>query len=402
MEIKEFLDRVADIITQDCNAKNLLPSPSIAQAIIESNKGNSTLAVEGNALFGIKADKRWNGKVINKNTKEVYDGKNYVDVNANFRAYDSWEESIVDHSNFLLENKRYSNLIGVSDYKEYCHLIHQDGYATSPTYAQTLINCIDVYDLTEYDNKIYEVPIETPKLRFNIHAGHNPSGMVACGSVGYLNESDENRYVCLKVADKLRALGHEVYDCTVNDGVNQKDVLQKIVANCLKNEVDFDVSIHFNAIKHEEVSDGKTKGTEVWIYPNSEAEPLAKAVCDSIAKLGFTNRGVKYSDKLYVLKNTKAPALLIECCFVDDIDDVLLYNVEKMADAIVKGLTGSAVSEVPTISEDGELYYVVVGAYRSKENAEKFAKHLAENGYVANDEGHLIKGIVTNISKGKL
>ena len=103
-----------------------------------------------------------------------------------------------------------------------------------------------------------------------------------------------------------------------------------------------------------------------------------------------------------MLKNTKAPALLIECCFVDDIDDILLYNVEKMADAIVKGLTGSAVAEVPTVSEDGELYYVVVGAYRSKENAEKFAKHLAENGYVANDEGHLIKGIVTNISKGKL
>ena len=260
---------------------------------------------------------------------------------------------------------------------------------------------MEYYNIFE-DAIFVDKVIETPKLRFNIHAGHNPSGMVACGSVGYLNESDENREVCLRVADKLRALGHEVHDCTVNDGVNQKDVLQKIVSNCLKNEVDFDVSIHFNAIKHEEVSDGKTKGTEVWIYPNSEAEPLAKAVCDSIAELGFTNRGVKYSDKLYVLKNTKAPALLIECCFVDDVDDVLLYNVEKMADAIVKGLTGSAVAEVPTVSEDGELYYVVVGAYRSKENAERFAKHLAENGYVANDEGHLIKGIVTNISKGKL
>lgn len=243
---------------------------------------------------------------------------------------------------------------------------------------------------------------EKPKLRFNIHAGHNPSGQVASGSVGYLNESDENRAVCLRVVDKLRALGHEVHNCTCDDGTSQKDVLQKIVANCLENEVDFDVSIHFNAIKHEEVSDGKTKGTEVWIYPNSEAEPLAKAVCDSIAELGFTNRGVKMSDKLYVLKNTKAPALLIECCFVDDVDDVLLYNVEKMANAIVKGLTGSAVADVPTVSEYGELYYVVVGAYRSKENAEKFAKHLAENGYVMNDEGNLIRGVITSISKGKL
>ena len=408
MEIKEFLDRVADIITQDCNSKNLLPSPSIAQAIIESNKGNSTLAKEGNALFGIKADKRWNGKVINKNTKEVYDGVNYVDVNANFRAYDSWEESIADHTDFLLKNKRYSNLVGVRDYKEYCTLIHQDGYATSPTYAQTLINCIESHNLTQYDSKTYnnentsENNAEHSKLRFNVHAGHNPSGMIASGSVGYINESDENREVCLRVVDKLRSLGHEVYDCTVDDGSSQKDVLKRIVAKCNEHEVDYDISIHFNAIKHEEVSDVKTKGTEVWVYPNSDAINVAQSVCDSISELGFTNCGVKTSDKLYVLKNTKAPALLIECCFVDDVDDVLLYNADKIANAIVKGLTGSAVADVPTVSEDGELYYVVVGAYRSKENAEKFAKHLAENGYVMNDEGNLIRGVITSISKGKL
>lgn len=250
------------------------------------------------------------------------------------------------------------------------------------------------------EDKKEELPTASKQLRFNIHAGHNPSGKIACGSVGYLNESDENREVCLRVVDKLRSLGHEVYDCTVNDGANQKDVLQKIVANCLKNEVDFDVSIHFNAIKHEEVSDGKTKGTEVWIYPNSEAEPVAKAVCESISELGFTNRGVITSDKLYVLKNTKAPALLIECCFVDDVDDVLLYNVEKMANAIVKGLTGSAVADVPTVSEDGELYYVVVGSYRNKDNAERFAKRLAEDGYLMNEQGNLIRGIVANIKKG--
>lgn len=73
-----------------------------------------------------------------------------------------------------------------------------------------------------------------------------------------------------------------------------------------------------------------------------------------------------------------------------------------MADAIVKGLTGSAVAEVPTVSEDGELYYVVVGAYRSKENAEKFAKRLAENGYVADEQGNLMRGIITSIQTGKL
>lgn len=407
MTVNEFLDRIADYTVKDCNSKNLLPSPTLAQAIIESAYGTSSLATQGNALFGIKADSRWSGKVITKDTKECYDGINLVPTVACFRAYDSWEESIIDHSNFLLQNKRYANLVGVRDYKTYCQLIKQDGYATSPTYAETLINCIERYNLAKYDvleveeDKTTTDNVIKPKLRFNVHAGHNPSSMAASGSVGYLIESDENRVICNLVIEKLRALGHTAYDCTCNNGTSQKDVLQKIVANCLKNEVDYDVSIHFNAIAKESVSDGKNKGTEVWIYPNSKAYDVAKSVCDSIADLGFTNRGVKTSDKLYVLKNTKAPAMLIECCFVDDVDDFELYNPEEMANAIVKGLTGEVATEIPkeeVVTE--ELYYVVVGAYKSKENAENFAKHLAEKGYVMNEQGNLIRGIITNIHKG--
>ena len=72
---------------------------------------------------------------------------------------------------------------------------------------------------------------------------------------------------------------------------------------------------------------------------NSKAIPQAQAVCEEIAKLGFKNRGVKYRPGLYVLRHTDSPAMLIECCFVDDRDDVKLYNAEKMSSAIVKGLT---------------------------------------------------------------
>lgn len=249
------------------------------------------------------------------------------------------------------------------------------------------------------EDKKEELPTASKQLRFNIHAGHNPSGKIACGSFGYLVESDENRVICGLVIEKLRKLGHIVYDCTVNDGTSSSDVLQKIASKHAENEVDYNISIHFNAFKHEEISDGKTKGTEVWIYPNSTMRPLAQAVCDSIADLGLVNRGVKENEKFYVLR--KIPnCMLIECLFVDDVDDVLLYNPEKMADAIVKGLTGNQVAEVPAVKEDEELYYVVVGAYRNKDNAERFAKHLNENGYIANDEGNLMKGIVTNIKKG--
>ena len=59
-----------------------------------------------------------------------------------------------------------------------------------------------------------------------------------------------------------------------------------------------------------------------------------------IAALGFKSRGVKTTTGLYILNHTKAPAMLVECCFVDDADDAKLYNKTKMADAIVKGITG--------------------------------------------------------------
>lgn len=407
MDVKEFIEKIAGKTIKSCRAVNLLPSPSIAQAIIESNKGNSELATNANALFGIKADKRWNGKTYEKKTKE-YVNSQYVDVVASFRAYDSWDDSIADHANFLIVNSRYHNLIGVTDYKEYCRLIKEDGYATSPTYTETLINCIETYNLAQYDKAevTEDVTPEPPKTSqpmrsFNIHAGHNPSGKTACGSIGYLNESDENRNVCNGLIEKIKGAGHVVYNCTCDNGTSKSDVLKKIVEKCNQHTVDLDISIHFNAVSKEFVSDGKTKGVEVWIHPNNKekaVEDYANKICKSVSRLGFTNRGVKYSDSLYVLKNTKAPAMLIECCFVDDMDDFALYNCQKMVQAIYDGLGIESVEN----KEPDSLYYVVVGVYSSEDNAKAFASTLAEKGYLMNTEGHLIKGITTSIHKGKL
>ena len=408
MKVEEFLSTVAHEIVSSCNAANLLPSPSIAQAIIESKYGTSQLATEGNALFGIKADSRWSGKVCQKLTKEYVNGK-YIDVMASFRAYDSWNDSIKDHADFLVQNKRYANLIGQRDYKTYCKLIKSDGYATSATYAETLINCIETYNLTKYDAIVGTDAVETPTVQirsFNIHAGHNPSGMPAAGSVGYLNESYENRNVCNALIGKIRSAGHTVYDCTCNNGSSQKDILQKIVSKCNEHAVDLDISIHFNALSKETASDGRTRGVEVWIHPNNkgtEIESYAQKICNSVASLGFTNRGVKYSNGLYVLKNTKAPAMLIECCFVDDLDDYALYDCEKMVQAIYDGLeiksvnaTGEAGKDEP---ETKTLYYVIAGVYSSEQNATAFANILAEKGYLMNVEGNLMKGIKTQIKE---
>lgn len=186
-------------------------------------------------------------------------------------------------------------------------------------------------------------------MRINISSGHNPDGKIACGAVGLIKESTEARLIKNKVMSMLQSLGHIVYDCTVDNGTSQNDVLKKIVAKCNAHKVDLDVSIHFNA-GASKLFNKKTTGTEVLVYSStSKAKPYAQNIVNSIASLGFKNRGVKYSKTLYFLRKTNSPSLLIECCFVDDPDDVNLYNVDKMAQAIVKGITGIAVA-APTNS----------------------------------------------------
>lgn len=208
----------------------------------------------------------------------------------------------------------------------------------------------------------------------NVHAGHNPEGKVACGASGILNESKEDRIVKDKVVAMLNAQGHTVYDCTEDDGNSQNDVLNKIVKKCNSHKVDLDVSIHFNAGANDYNGNGRSCGTEVWVYPNGGADDIANRVCTSIAELGFTNRGVKSSKDLYVLRKTHAVAMLVECCFVDDKEDASIYNSDKMAAAIVKGITGvnmqihsSAQTSHPTMNPspsrvpfEAHAYYQVI------------------------------------------
>lgn len=176
-------------------------------------------------------------------------------------------------------------------------------------------------------------------MRFNIHAGHNPDGMTACGAVGLIKESTEARAVKDKLIEFLKGAGHTVYDCTCNNGTSQNDVLKKIVAKCNAHTVDLDISIHFNAGASDEKGNGKTTGVECLVYDmKTSASVYADKICKAISSLGFKNRGVKIDKELMVLNSTKAPALLIECCFVDDKDDINIYDAENMAKAIAEGL----------------------------------------------------------------
>lgn len=175
--------------------------------------------------------------------------------------------------------------------------------------------------------------------KYNVHGGHNS---IVPGAASILNEVTEDRKVKNKLISLLKGAGHTVYDCTDDSGRTSGANLANIVAKCNKHSVDLDISIHLNSGRKDTKGDGSTGGVEVFCY-DSRTKSVAEKITDAIAEeFGYHNRGVKYSTGLYVLRNTKSKAILIECCFVDDKDDAKVWNAEKCAAAIYKGLTGKA------------------------------------------------------------
>lgn len=174
-----------------------------------------------------------------------------------------------------------------------------------------------------------------------VHGGHNPQGKIACGASDYIDESKEDRIITKKVVALLKKNGIKAYNCSVNNGTSQTDVLRKICAKCNSLQRDLDISIHFNCFTHRSKKDSVTMGTEVVVRSKDGIRgDVGKRVCSQISKIGFTNRGVKIDADLYILNHTTKPAILIEVCFVSDPDDAALYLKHKddIAKAIVKAI----------------------------------------------------------------
>lgn len=187
-------------------------------------------------------------------------------------------------------------------------------------------------------------------MKINVHGGHS---LKCRGASGYLDEVNEDRKVKKRVIELLRANGHTVYDCTDDNSTSQNANLRAIVNKCNSHSVDLDVSIHLNA--------GGGTGTEVYVYSNSsKAKDEATRIAEKISNtLGIRNRGVKTSTNLYVLRKTKSPALLIECCFVDNATDKAHWNVEKCAKAIVEGILNKIVETSNKTNTSNNVNYIV-------------------------------------------
>lgn len=147
---ESFLTKLKPFVLADMQKSGILASLTAAQAFIESNKGNSGLAKHNN-LFGIKGS--YNGQSVKMWTTEYYNGVPQR-VLASFRAYPSWAESIADHSDLFNRLNRYKNLRGLTDYQLACKYVREDGYATSPSYTNTLLSCINKYKLYLWDAEV--------------------------------------------------------------------------------------------------------------------------------------------------------------------------------------------------------------------------------------------------------
>ena len=155
MTNQEFIKLIGEKIQLE-NAKRgnpIFSSVAIAQAILETGWGKSSLMMKANAIYGIKATSNWNGKVYNSKTNEVYDGKVYNIVSC-FRAYNSLEESIADYFNLICTN--YRKALVTNSPLECIQAIKNGGYATDPQYVNKIMSIINNWNLTKFDNRVQQ------------------------------------------------------------------------------------------------------------------------------------------------------------------------------------------------------------------------------------------------------
>ena len=141
---QKYIDTYAELAVQEMYRSGVPASITLAQGMLESGNGRSTLAVKANNHFGIKCHNGWKG------------GRVYHDDDAKgecFRKYSHASESYRDHSDFLRYRDRYKFLFDLkpTDYKGWAYGLKKAGYATDPGYAEKLIQLIELYDLFHYD-----------------------------------------------------------------------------------------------------------------------------------------------------------------------------------------------------------------------------------------------------------
>lgn len=149
---QKFVDDIAKHVQKYASSYGIsVHSPIIAQAILESGWGKSRLATDYHNYFGMKCGTKWTGPSVNMTTQEEYTAGTLATIKDNFRVYDNMENGVKGYFEFI-QLSRYENLKGITDPQKYIETIKNDGYATSSTYVDSLMQIIKLYNLTSYDS----------------------------------------------------------------------------------------------------------------------------------------------------------------------------------------------------------------------------------------------------------
>ncbi|MBX9136736.1 MULTISPECIES: N-acetylmuramoyl-L-alanine amidase [unclassified Clostridium] len=215
-------------------------------------------------------------------------------------------------------------------------------------------------------------------MKIAVRGGHCPK---VTGASALIDELTEDRKVKDAVIKYLKKLGHTVLDVTPPDSTSSSSSDLSYGVNQANNwGAELFVSIHFNNAYN---TYNGAIGSEVCVYSNID---VAKRVVDGLGSLGFKNRGQKVRTGLYELKNTKMKSMIIEVCFVEATEDVVLYR-RLGADAVGKNIAESiANKKIPHLtnntSDTGEIYYrCIAGSFKEKDNAEKRKYELEAKGF---------------------
>jgi LysM repeat protein len=193
----EYIERYKRIAIEEMQRSGIPASITLAQGIVESNNGNSTLARKANNHFGIKCHK-WTGKTFHQDDDEEDEC---------FRKYGNPEESYRDHTDFLVSGSRYDFLFDYksNDYKSWAKGLKKAGYATSPRYADDLIRTIEENELYRFDNGDYTKPHSKYKQKstdseeFTINLNQRK-----------IYEYNRIKYIVAKEGDNIQSLTKEM------------------------------------------------------------------------------------------------------------------------------------------------------------------------------------------------
>ena len=212
-------------------------------------------------------------------------------------------------------------------------------------------------------------------MKWYLDFGHGGKDSGAIGPTN-LKESDIVLKIGLMVKETLENAFEKVIITRDNDQYYSLDYRTKKANN---ENSDYFISIHLNA-----ATNPSAKGCEVWLYDeNSKLQTLANNLCNNLAtKMNTPNRGVKYSKKLAVLKNSKMPALLIEIDFISnkEVENYLRNdkNLKNISDTISSTLL-SFVNK--SIVDDGVFYRVCIGSFNNKNNAVNLKNKAISKGF---------------------